>query len=180
LLFVARPVSVILCMTPLRMPWREQAFLSWAGLRGAVPIVLATIPVMYDVEGARQLFNLVFFIVVIGALIPGMTVPWVTRKLRVASASPPPPRTVVEIDSHTQEGGQLRSYFITEQLAVSGASLRDVPFPQGVAVSMIERGGSLIAPSGSTMIEPGDYVYILAPEDSRPEIELMFGNPEEH
>jgi cell volume regulation protein A len=180
LAIVARPLMVTLCMLPFRYHWRETAYIGWVGLRGAVPIVLATIPVMYEVEGARHLFDLVFFIVVVGALIPGMTVPWVTRKFRVESASPPPPRTLVEVDSHTQAGDQLRSYFITEQLAVSGALLRDVPFPQGAAVSLIERGGSLIAPSGATILEPGDYVYIIAPEACRPEVELLFGHPEEH
>jgi cell volume regulation protein A len=132
------------------------------------------------VEGARLLFDLVFFIVVVGAFIPGMSVPWVTRLLRVESATPPPPRTLIEVDAHSNQGDKLRSYFISEQLAVSGATLKDVPFPTGAAVSMIERGGALIAPSGATRMEPGDYVYIIAPEGARPEIELLFGQAEEH
>jgi cell volume regulation protein A len=177
---VARPVVVALCLAPFGYRWREYLYVGWVGLRGAVPIVLATIPVMLAVEGARELFDLVFFIVVIGALIPGMTVPWVTRRLKVESSTPPPPVTTVEIDSLSRSGDQLQSYFITEQLAVSGASLRDVPFPPGAAVSMIERGGALIAPSGATLIEPGDYVYVIAPDACRPEIELLFGRPEEH
>jgi potassium/hydrogen antiporter len=183
LALVARPVVVALCMAPFGYRMREIAYVGWVGLRGAVPIVLATIPVMLEVEGARQLFNLVFFIVVVGAFVPGMTVPWATRMLRMQSASPPPPRTLVEIDSYGQHGDQLKSYFITEQLAVSGAMISEVPFPAGAAVSMIERGGELIAPSGpsgGTKMDPGDYVYIIAPESCRAEIELLFGQPEEH
>ena len=177
---VARPLMVALCMSPFGYRWRETLYVGWVGLRGAVPIVLATIPLMLQVEGAPKLFNLVFFIVVVGALVPGMTVPWATRELRVASSTPPPPSMRVEIDSRSQQGDQLRSYFITEQLAVSGATLKEVPFPAGAAVSMIERGGALIAPSGATAIEPGDYVYIIASGESRAEVELLFGQPEEH
>jgi cell volume regulation protein A len=177
---IARPVVVMLCLALFRYQWREQVYVGWVGLRGAVPIVLATIPVMLQVQGARDLFDLVFFIVVVGAMIPGMTVPWVTRALAMEAHAPPPPRTLVEIDRHSQSGDELRSYFITEQLAVSGATLREVPFPTGAAVSMIERGGALLAPSGAMRIEPGDYVYIIGPESARPEIELLFGTPEEH
>jgi potassium/hydrogen antiporter len=180
LAFVARPVVAMLLLSSFRYRWRESAYVGWVGLRGAVPIVLATIPVMADVAGARQLFDLVFFIVVVGAIIPGATVPWVTKKLRMASAAPPPPQASIEIDVRAPRGDTLRTYFISPEIAVAGALLSEVPFPQGAAVSMIERAGALIAPSGSTRIESGDYVYVIAPDESRPEVELLFGTPEEH
>ena len=180
LAIVARPLVTVLCLAPFRYRWRESAYVGWVGLRGAVPIVLATIPVMANVAGARELFDVVFFIVVVGALIPGATVPWVTRLLRVESAAPPPPKASIEIDARAPSGDELRAYFIAPQLAVTGALLSEIPFPQGAAVSMIERAGGLIAPSGATRIEPGDYVYVIAPPEHRPDVELLFGHAEEH
>ncbi|MEO7457792.1 MAG: potassium/proton antiporter [Gemmatimonadaceae bacterium] len=180
LAFIARPVVAMLCLVPFRYSLRESAYVGWVGLRGAVPIVLATIPVMADVPGARQLFDLVFFIVVVGAIIPGATVPWVTRLLRMASAAPPPPKASIEVDVRAPRGDELHTYFISPEIAVAGATLADVPFPAGAAVSMIERAGALIAPSGATLIQPGDYVYVIGPAESRGEIALLFGTPEEH
>ncbi len=180
LAIVARPLVTLLCLAPFRYRWRESAYVGWVGLRGAVPIVLATIPVMANVKGSRELFDIVFFIVVVGAMIPGATVPWATRLLGMASASPPPPKASIEIDARAPLGDELRAYFISEQLAVTGALLSEVPFPQGAAVSMLERAGALIAPSGQTRIEPGDYVYVIAPVEHRPHIELLFGHAEEH
>jgi cell volume regulation protein A len=180
LAFVARPLVAMLCLVPFRYRWRDSAYVGWVGLRGAVPIVLATIPVMADVPGARVLFDIVFFIVVVGAIVPGATVPWMSRLLRVESAAPPPPATMIEVDARAPRGDELRAYFVSDQLAVAGATLAEIPFPEGAAVSMLERGGALIAPSGATRIEPGDYVYVIAPVEHRPHVELLFGRPEEH
>jgi cell volume regulation protein A len=180
LVVVARPLVVMLCLTLFRYRWRDSAYVGWVGLRGAVPIVLATIPVMAGVPGARELFDIVFFIVVVGALVPGATVPWMTRLLRVESSAPPPPKASIEVDARAPRGDELRAYFISDQLAVCGAQLSEIPFPPGAAVSMLERAGALIAPSGSTRVEPGDYVYVIAPPEDRSHIELLFGRPEEH
>jgi cell volume regulation protein A len=177
---VGRPLVVALCLAPFRYRWRDSAYIGWVGLRGAVPIVLATIPVMAEVPGARRLFDLVFVIVVVGALVPGSTVPWVSRLLGVESDAPPPPKASIEIDARAPQGDELRAYFVNPQLAVSGALLSEIPFPEGAAVSMIEREGALIAPAGNTRVEPGDYVYIIAPAEYRPLVELLFGRPEEH
>jgi cell volume regulation protein A len=180
LAFVGRPLVTAVCLAPFRYRWRESAYVGWVGLRGAVPIVLATIPIMAGVEGARTLFDVVFLVVVVGALVPGATVPWATRLLRVESAAPPPPKSSVEIDVRAPKGDALNAYFISPHLAVSGALISEVPFPAGAAVSMLERAGGLIAPSGATRLQPGDYVYVIAPPDQRPEVELLFGRAEEH
>ena len=180
LAFVARPLVTALCLAPFRYRWRESAYVGWVGLRGAVPIVLATIPVMAGVEGARPLFDIVFLVVVVGALMPGATVPWATRLLGVESAAPPPPKSSVEIDVRAPKGDALNAYFISPQLAVAGALLSEIPFPAGAAVSMLERAGGLIAPSGATRLENGDYVYVIAPPEQRGEVELLFGRAEEH
>lgn len=90
--FVARPLAVFLCLAPFRYPWRETAFVGWTGLRGAVPIILAIFPVLAGVEGAKPLFDIVFFVVVVSALVPGGTVGWAARRLGLTEDRPPPPR----------------------------------------------------------------------------------------
>ena len=180
LALIARPLVVILGLRPFRYTWRESAFVGWVGLRGAVPIVLATIPVMAGAPAARELFDVVFFIVVVGAFVPGGTVTRVARLFDVESHAPPPPSALVEVDALAPQGDELRAYFVSSDLAVCGATLAEVPFPEGAAVSMLERGGSLIAPSGGTRLEAGDYVYVIAPAEDRPHVELLFGLPEEH
>ncbi len=179
-LAVARPLVTAFVLAPFGYRWRETAYIGWVGLRGAVPIVLATIPVMAGIDSSRILFDVVFFIVVVGAVIPGATVPWITRLLRMESQAPPPPKTSVEIDARSPKGDELRAYFISEQLAVAGAPISEIPFPTGAAVAMLERGGALVAPSGATVIMPGDYVYVIAPAEHRPHVELLFGTAEEH
>lgn len=180
LAFIARPAVVMLGLRPFDYPWRESAFIGWVGLRGAVPIVLATIPVMAGAPAARELFDVVFFIVVVGAFVPGGTVTHVARLLRVESSAPPPPSALVEVDALAPQGDELRAYFVSSELAVCGATLAEIPFPPGAAVSMLERGGALIAPNGSTRLEAGDYVYVIGPPEGRPHVELLFGLPEEH
>jgi len=177
LAFVARPIVVVLCLAPFRYRWRERLYIGWVGLRGAVPIVLATIPVMAGARGSRDLFDLVFFVVVVGAFIPGATVPWVSRRLGVESKEPPEPRALIEIDAPGSLGTDMRVYHIDRALAVAGARLSEIPFPPGAAVSVIERGGQLSAPSGATVLLPGDHVYIVARSEDRPQLELLFGEP---
>ena len=179
LALVARPVVAALCLAPFRYSLRESAYVGWVGLRGAVPIVLATIPVMANMSGSRQLFDVVFVIVIVAAIIPGATVPWVTNRLGMGSRAPPPPKAQVEVDTRHPLGDELRCYFISSHLAVSNAQIADIPFPAGAAVSMLERSGALIAPSGTTRIEPGDYVYVIAGPEQRGEVELLFGTSEE-
>ena len=89
LAFLARPLAVFAVLAPLRMPWREQLFVAWVGLRGAVPIVLATYPVLRGVQGGDQIFHLVFFVVLVNSLVPGATVAWLARRLGLAGTARP-------------------------------------------------------------------------------------------
>ncbi|HEY4218214.1 MAG TPA: potassium/proton antiporter [Gemmatimonadaceae bacterium] len=179
IVLVARPVVVALCLAPFRYPPREILYVGLVGLRGAVPIVLATIPVMSGLAAGRQLFDVVFFVTVVGALVPGAVVPWITRTLRLESTAPPRPANTIEIDAPTAGGMELRSYYIEANVAVAGSEVRDIPFPEGSAVSVIERDGKLMAPHGATRLEPGDHVFVLASPADQPFIELLFGRAEE-
>jgi cell volume regulation protein A len=179
LAFVARPAVVAACLAPFRaFRAREVAYVGWVGLRGAVPIILATVPVLAGAPGAKTVFDIAFFVVVINALVPGATVPWVTRRLRLESDAPPPPRAVLEIESMQPLEGELRSYYVEEELAAAGVPLRDLPFPDGSAAVMVVRGRQVLAAKGDTVLAPGDHVYVLARPDDLPTLHLLFGRPE--
>ncbi len=179
LAFVARPAAVALCLAPFHAYTRKDvAFVGWVGLRGAVPIVLATYPVLAGAPGADRVFDIVFFIVVVSVLVPGATVPWVTRRLGLQSDDPPPPPAVLEIESTRPLHGQLLSFYVDEALPVVGTALADIPFPAGSAVTLVIRGNQLVAPRGHTVLEPGDHVYVLSSPEDFEFVRLLFGRPE--
>jgi cell volume regulation protein A len=175
LAFVARPAVVALCLAPFRLPAREVGYVGWVGLRGAVPIVLATIPVMSGVPDSRNLFDLVFFIVVIGSFLPGSTVPWTARRLGVQAPATAPTIETPIILEQPQGEMQLRSFRIEPSVAVFGASIGEVPLPEGSAITVVERGGAVLAPRRDLSLEDGDGVYVLFRHEDAQLVELMFG-----
>lgn len=175
---VARPLVVVASLLPFKFPLREIGYIGWVGLRGAVPIILATIPVLSGAPGALRIFDVVFFIVVANALVPGATVGWVTRRLGLESREPPAAPAVLEIESMQPLNGELMSFYIDEVLAVAGVTLADLPFPDGASVAMIVRGQDIVVPKGNTIITLGDHVYVVARREDRPIIHLMFGRAE--
>jgi cell volume regulation protein A len=176
LAFIARPAAVALCLAPFRLPWREIVYVGWVGLRGAVPIVLATIPVISGAEGAHLMFDVVFFIIVVGSILPGATVGRVTRALQLQSSRVAMPTTLVSIEG-PQTGTELRLFFIEPELAVAGAAVESLPLPAGTSITMLERGQTPLAVNGSTVLQPGDYAHVLYASDTTAEIELLFGQP---
>lgn len=176
---VARPAVVWLCLLPFRYPPKEVAYICWVGLRGAVPIILAAFPVLAGTPGAERIFDLVFFVVVVSALIPGATVGWTARRLGLESPEPPPPLAVVEIEPLGPVRGELLSFYIDEALSVAGERLADLPFPPSASAMLIVRGQELIAPKGNTVLQPGDHVHVFAPAEDRALLHLLFGRAEE-
>lgn len=178
LAFVARPLVVTLCLLPFRYRKKEIGYIGWVGLRGAVPIILATYPVLRHAPGAERLFDIVFIVVVVNGIIPGSTVAWMTRKLGLEAREPPAPPAILQIESHNPLLNDLHSFYVDEALAVTGSTIAELPMPEGSAVSMIIRSGALIAPTPEIRLEPGDHVYIVAVSESSPMIHLMFGRAE--
>ncbi len=178
LAIVARPLVVALCLLPFRYPWRDTAYVGWVGLRGAVPIILATFPVLQGAPGSERVFDIVFFIVVASAFVPGATVAWTARKLGLESSDPPMPSAVLEIEAARPLEGRFMSFYVDEALAVTGVPLSELPFPEESAATLIVRGRQLIAPRGNTTLEPGDHVYVIAKPEDEPLVRLMFGRPE--
>jgi len=176
---VIRPLVVALCLTPFRYPRKEVLFIGWVGLRGAVPIVLATYPVLAGAPGADRVFHLVFFLVVVNAIVPGGTVAWLTRKMGLHAPEPPAPQAVLAIESRLPLKGDLMSFYIDEALVVRGLKVEELDFPEGASIALIVRGDRLVPARGGTTLEPGDHVYVVAQAEDQPFIQLMFGRPEE-
>ena len=179
LAFVARPLAVAASLAPLRFPVREAAFVAWVGLRGAVPIMLATFPVFAGVPGATRVFDLVFFVVVVSAVVQGTSIRWVARWLGLAVPGPPPPRAVLEINSTQRLGGEVVSFYVEPASAVAGSRISELPIPEGSAVMLVVRGRELVAARGRTVLQPGDHVYVFAPPAERSFVQLLFGRQEE-
>ena len=178
LTLIARPAAVALCLAPFRYSFRETTFIGIVGLRGAVPVVLATIPVMAGVTGGRRIFDVVFFIVVLNTLMPGTIVAWLARRMGVVGASTPEAAATIVIESSEPMQSSLRSYFVDRALPVCDVQLSEIPFPDGAAVTMIVRGSELLVAEGSTELRAGDHVYVLASPEADPMVQLLFGRPE--
>ncbi len=180
LAFVVRPVAVTLCLLPFRFPAREVGYMGWVGLKGAVPIILAIFPVLAGVPEGMKVFNLVFFVVVFGSIIPGATIRPVTRWLGMQAPETPSPLAALEINSTRMLNGELLSFFITDELAVCGATISQIPFPPTSSAVLLVRGEELIAVRGSTVLQPGDHVYVFCRSEDKPFILFLFGRPQEH
>lgn len=178
LALVARPLVVALCLWPFGYPRKEVAFMSWVGLRGAVPIILSTIPVLAGAPGAHHIFNVVFFIVVVNAVVPGSTVNWVTRKLGLVAKVPPPPQAALEITSTQLLQGELNSFYIHPASLACGATIADLPFPESAVATLIVRGVELVGPRGHTVLEAGDHLYVFCKPEDLGLVRLIFGNPD--
>jgi potassium/hydrogen antiporter len=167
LAIVARPLVVTICLLPFRYHWRESVCIAWLGLRGAVPIILATVPVLMigtPHAPARDLideFDLVFFVVVVGSFIPGMTVRWLPRLLRLEEALPPEPAASIDITTSEPMREEQRTFFIAPASPAADRMLSELPLPEDVTIMLIVRGGQLIAPRGTTRLAVGDHAFVL-------------------
>jgi cell volume regulation protein A len=166
LVLVARPVSVLICLTPFRFSLREQAMVSWAGLRGAVPIVVATYPLIARASEAQTIFNLVFFVVFISVLLQGTTIPVVSRWLNVASPLVKRFQYPIEYNPTTSLKSELVEVPVPAQAVVIGRSLVDLALPAGALIVLIRRGDDVVVPRGSTQIESGDTLLVLAESEA--------------
>jgi potassium/hydrogen antiporter len=163
---VARPLEVVLSLLPFRMPWQEQALMSWAGLRGAVPIILATIPMVNGVEDSRRIFNIVFVLVVVYTLIQGPTLPWLARKLRLGEDSEAADLGV-ESAPLEQLRGHLLSLKIAEGSRMHGVEVDELRLPAGSAVTLVVRDGKSFVPLPSTVLRRGDDLLVVATDPVR-------------
>ena len=162
LIFIARPVSTFLILAFFRVRTRTKLFISWVGLRGAVPIVFATYPLMAGLEKAEMIFNIVFFISLTSVLLQGTTVPLVAKWLHVSL--PARVKTVTAADVLLSEpmNSEFAEFTIAPESVVAGMKIIDLGFPQNARIAMIKRENKYLIPDGMTVIQPGDRLIVLA------------------
>jgi potassium/hydrogen antiporter len=150
---------------------RERALLGWAGLRGAVPIVLGTFVLSSHLESAKTIFNAVFFVVLVSVVLQGTTLEWVARRLSLVTA-PAPAQPPLEV---TRSGMlNLEEFRVASDHAIAGAAVREIGLPREALVAVVVRGDDAIPPRGNTRIEAGDVLFVLVPHGKRPEVEDVF------
>jgi potassium/hydrogen antiporter len=170
LLLIARPLSVGLSLVWFRFPWSQQLFISWAGLRGAVPIVLATFPLTAEVPDAAFVFDTVFVLVVVFTLVQGWSLPWVARRLGIAT--PLTPRDVaVESAPLDELDADLMQMTVSPGSRLHGVYLPELRLPADAAVVLIVRDGRSFVPDDTTRLMRGDQALLVAARGSRPEAE---------
>jgi cell volume regulation protein A len=166
LTFVARPLSVVFASLPFKVPWREQAFLSWSGLRGAVPIVFALIPLIQGVQGARELVDAVFVLVVVLTVVQGTTLPFLARRLGLVRAGEP---QEVQVDASPLDelGAELLQVHIQGGSKLHGVYMSELRLPTGATVSLVVRGGKSFTPQPTTRLQTEDQLLIVTTEEAR-------------
>ncbi|HEY1618864.1 MAG TPA: potassium/proton antiporter [Streptosporangiaceae bacterium] len=169
-MLVARPAAVAVATLPLRVPWRQQAFMSWAGLRGAVPIVLATIPMNARVPGATRLFDIVFIIVVLNTLAQGPTLPWVARRLKVTAPAEPLDVNVEAAPLEAMHADLLQAE-IPDGSRLHSVEIFELRLPVQASLAFIVRDGRGFVPGPTTILLAGDRLLIVAPAAVREQTE---------
>jgi cell volume regulation protein A len=166
LLLVARPLSILVSLTPFRVPWRDQAFLSWAGLRGGVPVVLATLPLTAGTPHMEWLFDLVFVLVAIFTLVQAPTLPWVARKLGVTDSD----RALdLEVESTPLDalGAEVLEMTVGDTSRLNGVEIMELRLPIGANVTLVVRNGEGFVPASRTVLRHGDQLLIVATAKTR-------------
>ena len=160
MMFIARPLSVFLCLAPFKdLSFKAKAFASWVGLKGAGPILFALCPVVAGLDGATEIFNIVFFISLLSLILQGMTLSPSSRWLGLSYEADPEVETFgMEIP---EEMGMLRDHTVTEDDLQNGETLRDLRLPHGIRVMMVKRDGKFLVPHGSMQLQEGDHLVII-------------------
>lgn len=168
--FVARPLSVFACVVWFRVPWREQAFISWAGLRGAVPIIMATVPLAAGAPQAGELFDMVFAFVVVFTLLQAPTLPWVARRLRISDGED---ATDVEIEFAPLDTikADMMQVHVPAGSRLHGVTIRELRLPRTSVVSLIVREGEPFTPKPDQIVRTGDDLLIVTNGTDRKKVE---------
>jgi cell volume regulation protein A len=159
---------VVLSLVPFRTPWRDQALMSWAGLRGAVPIVLATIPMVSGIADSKRIFNIVFVLVIFYTLVQGPTLPWVARSLGLGQGAL---ATAADLGIESAPLERLRGHLLSVAIPAGsrmhGVEVSELRLPAGAAVTLVVREGSSFVPLPTTMLRRGDELLVVTTDPVR-------------
>ncbi|PSL36321.1 cell volume regulation protein A [Planomicrobium soli] len=168
LMFVARPVAVFISMLFMKYSFNQKLFISWAGLKGAVPIVLATYPIVAGIGSSNLIFNTVFFVVLISALMQGSTLSWLAEKLKLTSDGDEE-NSSVELINLGDTDSEIMKITIPKQSPAVNMSLTDLILPDDTLIIGISRNKKLLTPTGASVIKKGDTLYVLGDKERRKE-----------
>ncbi len=170
LTFIVRPLSVVACAVWFRIAWREQSFISWAGLRGAVPIILATVPLAARIPEAALLFDLVLVFVVVFTALQAPTLAWVAGRLGLID-----PLAASDVDIEVapleHQDADLLRITVPEHSRLPGVSVRELRLPENVVVAQLVRDGESFSPDGHTTLQARDALLIVTPAQHRAKVE---------
>lgn len=167
LLFIARPAAVFLTLAGQSFSWKEKLLISWVGLRGAAPIVLATFPLSYSLGEAKLYFNLIFFMVLVSMLVQGMTLMPLAKLLKLDKPFSGRERLPLELESTPATSGhEMKEFIVPQDTSFAGKTIAELSLPQGVLITLIRRGKNLLQPNGKTEIHSGDGLLIMGTHEN--------------
>lgn len=174
LMLLSRPLATVLTTAPFGYSPREMALLSWSGLRGALPVVFATFPVIEGIPEAERFFNLAFFAVITSALIQGATIEPLARRLGLTGGEPAVPRPLMEVGTIRRLGAEVLEYPVRPGDAAVGRLVNELGLPRDALINVIVRDDEALLPRGSTEVAAGDRLHIVVRESARGDVERMF------
>ena len=175
LIFLARPIGVFLCLLPFKFNFAEKAIISWVGLRGAVPIVLATFPLLTQIPQAHTIFNIVFFVVLASVLIQGTSIPFVSKLLKVDAPFDGRKHYPIEFEQTGGINASLTDIIVPYNSSVVGKTIAAIKIPMEALVVLISRGENFVVPNGSTVIDDGDVFLVLANDEDIKKLQSILG-----
>lgn len=170
LMLVARPISVFISLTGFGVDWKEKILISWVGLRGAAPIILATFPYAKQLPESEAIFHLVFFTVLTSLLLQGSTIPYVVRLLGLQAPLEQRASYPFEFENKEQSDTHLLEYIVPYGSASVGKFVYELDFPENSLITLIYRGDSHLVPTGKTKMEDGDVLLVLTPSGAEKQI----------
>lgn len=175
LMFVARPIGVLLSLLFTKFEMREKIMIAWAGLRGAVPIVLATYPLIAGIEGGQMYFNVVFFVVLTSAIIQGTTISPLAMKLKLIDKDKQEAPSLLELFALGKGNSEITHVQVQRNMPIIGQEIQNLNLPDDILFTAIIRGERIITPKGNTIIEQGDTLYVMSPKTKRKQMKAILG-----